>query len=77
MTHLAGVGLMVVILIVTILIAGIIFRPIWNAVMPEVFGFKRLTLKQSWNLLSVIMAIVIFSAIAILYLRKILEIPLN
>lgn len=64
-------------MMITMLIASVVFRSIWNAAMPDIFGFKRLTWKQSWNLLWVFVSIVIFSAIGVLFLKVLLGQPLK
>jgi len=75
-THLIGLAVIVGVLLLTILIGSLILRPIWNAVMPEVFGLKPLTQKQSCNFLSVIVSLVVFAAIAVLCVNRILDLPL-
>ncbi len=52
---------------------SVVFRPIWNAVMPELFGFKPLTRKQAWNLLSIVAQLVICSYVVVLCLNGILK----
>lgn len=71
------VVLIVVLMLITMLIASVPFRSIWNAAMPDIFGLKRLTWKQSWNLLWVFVSIVIFSAIGVLFLKMLLGQPLK
>ena len=70
--HLIGLSVIVGVLLMSVAVTSAVFRPIWNAVMPELFGFKPLTWKQAWNLLSIVVQLVFISYVAVLCLNRIL-----
>ncbi len=67
----------VAMLLVTCLFGAAMLRPIWNGVMPDLFGLKRLTPKQAFLLMGVSLAFVIAAFMTVWLMRIIFRVPMQ
>lgn len=73
--HLIELSMLGGILLMSVFINAVIFRSIWNAVMPELFGVKPLTRKQAWSLLLMVVHLVLSAYVAVLLVKRMLKLP--
>ena len=75
--HLVGLAIILVVLFTMVLILAVVFRSTWNSIMPELFGLKPLTWKQSQRFLWVVVSLVILSYAVVLCIDEIMKLPLK
>ena len=75
--HLVGLAIILLVLIAMVLILAVVFRAVWNNIMPELFGLTLLTWKQSQRFLWVVVTLVILSYAVVLCIDEIMKLPLK
>jgi hypothetical protein len=52
-------------------------RPVWNAVMPDLFGWKKITVTQAFSLVGIAMIFVILGILTVWTTRLMCDLPIQ